>query len=272
MQLKLQALKKYVCNWNPSAQRTIRIDVTKNKTVLVFDFGGGTLDLSIVRFPQKEIIINSGIPLGGDLINSNFFYEKIAHYLGKGGKYGNKNMTIPDALYLKMKNWYAISLMKNSDFYGSIDQFSYMNSDPKKVRDLEMLVSYNLGFKLYEEIDRLKKALSFQQENTFSLPLPNSEIIEMVQRHELEEIIKNDLLDIHKLIETTLKNAGLTTDQIDEIVITGGSSLIPSVINILSENFGSNKLSNRDTFTSVAAGLALYALEEYLNNNIQKEV
>jgi hypothetical chaperone protein len=55
----------------------------------------------------------------------------------------------------------------------------------------------------------------------------------------------------------TIERAGCSPDEIDAVVTTGGSSLIPAFRRVLSETLPSATLAEADTFTSVAAGLAM---------------
>ena len=55
------------------------------------------------------------------------------------------------------------------------------------------------------------------------------------------------------------KRAGIAPGDIDRILTTGGTSLIPAVRNMLKQRYGADKLHQRDTFTSVATGLAIVA-------------
>jgi hypothetical chaperone protein len=55
------------------------------------------------------------------------------------------------------------------------------------------------------------------------------------------------------------KLAGIAPHQIDRILTTGGTSLIPAVRDMLKKRYGNDKLHRRDTFTSVASGLAIVA-------------
>ena len=54
----------------------------------------------------------------------------------------------------------------------------------------------------------------------------------------------------------TLQRANLATADIDIVLCTGGSSLIPAVRRILDERFP-HQVVEHDPFTSVAAGLAI---------------
>ena len=62
--------------------------------------------------------------------------------------------------------------------------------------------------------------------------------------------------DLKEAIQNTLMKANIANNQIDLVIRTGGSSLIPAVNRILNEHF-SGKVIDHDPFTSVAAGLAI---------------
>lgn len=229
------------------------------QTVLVFDFGGGTLDLSLVRFPQQEVVVNTGIPLGGDLINSRIFSQRIATYFAKGATYGHSRLTMPDHIYRQLQHWYSISLLKNDDFAKSLENYSYQNTNPQGLLNLEDLVFKNLGFSLYEQLDSNKKELSSQEETLFRFQLPRDLITESISREEFEHILAHDLDSIRNLVDETLQQAEVKAEEVDLVTMTGGSSLIPAVQDILKQKFGEQKLTSKSTFTSVASGLAVLA-------------
>ena len=239
------------------------IDTKENHTALMFDFGGGTLDLTVMKFPEKEVLSNCGLPLGGDLLNSSLFSEKISKHFGKGSTYGEREMPMPDHIYEKLKNWYTISIMKTDKFADSLENLEYKNSNPVAIKNLKHLVFDNLGFGLYQEIDKTKVGLSNLQEDKFKFDSMDVVVEEYVSRDEFEDIISNHLGDVEKLINETLETAKIKEDQIDVVATTGGSSLIPSVKKLLIKRFGENKLKDSDAFTSVSTGLALKAHETY---------
>ena len=59
------------------------------------------------------------------------------------------------------------------------------------------------------------------------------------------------------IILKTLEKAGVKPDEVDKVVRTGGSSLIPVFADMLEEIFGREKITLFETFTSIASGLAL---------------
>jgi hypothetical chaperone protein len=56
---------------------------------------------------------------------------------------------------------------------------------------------------------------------------------------------------------------GLSTDKVDRVFMTGGTSLVPAVRNIFSRRFGEARLSSGGEFVSVATGLAYRAAEVF---------
>lgn len=240
------------------------LNINKNQIAMMFDFGGGTLDLTIMKFPEKKVIINSGIPLGGDYINSQIFTERIGKYFGQNTTYGDLSLPVPSSIYQSLKNWYSISLLKTENFAETLEKLKFNNSDPQTIDALQSLIWNNLGFKLYEEIDNTKKGLSSNKEQVLKFVENLINIYEKITIDEFNIIIKNDLEDIENLINHTLSQAKLQLTDIDFVSTTGGSSLIPAIKNLLQNKFGEEKMKHTDAFTSVSKGLALRAYEEFL--------
>src|SRR5258708_3455285 len=239
------------------------VDIETNKIALIYDFGGGTLDISIFKFPEKKVLANVGLPIGGDHFNTEIFITKIAKYFGSELKYGINQLNLPSYIFTSLKNWYAISLLKNETFINDLEDFKFMNSDINSLNALKSLVYNNLGFGIYEEIERVKKALSNKIAEIYKFDAKDIKIASEVTRLVFEEILKNDLLEIKKILNKALGIAGLTSNDIDIVATTGGSSLIPVIHEQLVEMFGKEKIKKSDTFTSVARGLAIKAQEIY---------
>ncbi|MDD5371169.1 MAG: Hsp70 family protein, partial [Anaerolineaceae bacterium] len=74
---------------------------------------------------------------------------------------------------------------------------------------------------------------------------------------------ERDIRDYHKRIEQvvldTVAASGFEPGHIDVVVKTGGSSNIPLFAGMLERIFGAERVKSTDAFSSVAAGLGLYA-------------
>lgn len=246
-----------------AAARAYNIQVNKQQNILVFDFGGGTLDISITQAPSGKILAVEGAPIGGDLLNSMIFIQKLLKYFGGDAKYGDKGLPMPTYIEKALENWYSISLLKTQSFIDTIEKLKEMSSDRAALDRLRDLITYNLGFFVYEKIDVAKKEISQVQDAQISIKEKSIAIEEILNRIEFEEIIQTKLVEIAELVHQALMSAELGPADIDAVVTTGGSSLIPAVQYLLIDIFGNEKVKSFDVFESVAKGLALKAAEVY---------
>jgi hypothetical chaperone protein len=93
------------------------IDAQVDRTIMVFDFGGGTLDISIVNLADKQVVATVGLPIGGDYLNSKLFTHYIAPYFGSQTTYGLKELPLPRYIFDRMEHWYQISCLRPSNFF-----------------------------------------------------------------------------------------------------------------------------------------------------------
>ena len=77
-----------------------------------------------------------------------------------------------------------------------------------------------------------------------------------VTREAFEALISDLLEEFEKAVDDTLTRVGLPSDEIDIVLRTGGSSLIPAVRRILDRRFP-GRVVEHDPFTGVASGLAI---------------
>ncbi|MDX9976377.1 MAG: Hsp70 family protein, partial [FCB group bacterium] len=85
------------------------------------------------------------------------------------------------------------------------------------------------------------------------------DIEEHLERVEFAHIIEHSLSEMERSILEAESAAGVKPDGVDKVLTTGGTSLVPAVRQMLEERYGRERLLPRDTFTSVATGLAVVA-------------
>ena len=112
----------------------------------------------------------------------------------------------------------------------------------------------NYSYLVFQTLKDLKATLSSQTEAR--LDIPELDIEFTVTRAHFEELIESAVLDFENAITQVLKNANLQPEEIDLVIRTGGSSLIPIIKQSLNQSFPF-KVVEHDPFTSVAAGLAI---------------
>ena len=113
---------------------------------------------------------------------------------------------------------------------------------------------------MFEEIKAFKAELSVSESAV--LDIPEIDIQVEVERWEFEAMIAPLLFEFEQAISKILDSAGYQAGDIDLVLRTGGSSLIPAVKDILDNQFA-GKVVEHDPFTSVAAGLAIADYHQY---------
>jgi hypothetical chaperone protein len=161
-------------------------------------------------------------------------------------------------------NW-PVSYMLNQNKYTAplIERMSDHDEGAVKFRRLYDLIKQNYSYQVFEAIRSLKAELSVAISAT--LDIPELDIKVELERWEFEMMISDLLLEFDQAISQILKTLDLSVNDIDLVIRTGGSSLIPAVKDILDNKFF-GKVVEHDPFTSVAAGLAM--ADYYGYNNV----
>jgi hypothetical chaperone protein len=232
------------------------VNLASPARVLVFDFGGGTLDICVMKFPEKKVEAVVGRAIGGDLLNSILVNEKLLKYFGAKVVISGK-LEMPRHYFLAFRNWFHLTLLKNVAELGSLDYLKINADDPKPVENLKNLVMKDYGYDLFARVDEAKVRLSEETESEIGFRCPDFGFKEKIKREEFEAMIETEVEETKKCLEECLEKAGVTAEEIDKVLITGGSSKIPIFANILKNQWGEEKLYWGDRFTSVGAGLSL---------------
>ncbi len=234
------------------------------QTLLAVDFGGGTLDLCVIRRAQTEftVIATHGIGLGGDHIDQLLFKELLFPLLGKGERWkrAGEDREIETLFPFEeyedlLLNW-AISYMLNQNKFTTplMQRIGVNDNAAVKFQRLYDLIKSNYSYLVFQCIKELKAELS--EKESALLDIPELDIEFTVSREQFELMITDILERFSKAISDLLKQVNLGSADIELVIRTGGSSLIPAVKKILEQRFP-GKVIEHDPFTSVAAGLAI---------------
>jgi hypothetical chaperone protein len=236
----------------------------QSQMLLAVDFGGGTLDLCVIRREQSdfEVIATHGIGLGGDHIDQVMFKELLFPLLGKGERWkrAGEDREIETLFPFEeyedlLLNW-AVSYMLNQNKFTTplMKRISVGDEASIKFQRLYDMIKSNYSYLVFQCIKELKAELS--EADSAKLDIPELDIEFELSREEFELMI-SDLLDkFSQSITDLLQRVELESSDIDLVIRTGGSSLIPAVKRILEARFP-GKVIEHDPFTSVAAGLAI---------------
>ncbi len=187
-----------------------------DQKIVVFDFGGGTHDVSILELGDGvfEVLATDGdTHLGGDDVD-----EKII-------------------------NWLAEEFMAEE----SMD----LRKDPMALQRLK------------EAAEKAKIELSSSAQTEINLPYVTAtasgpkHLVRTLTRSKFEQLIDDLVKRTIEPCQTALKNAGLSTKDIDEVILVGGSTRIPAVQAAVEKFFGKapSKGVNPDEVVAVGAAI-----------------
>lgn len=238
--------------------------LTGGATVLVADFGGGTSDFSIIRFDRKDgrvtskALSHSGVPVAGDAFDYRIIDQVVSPELGKGTTYLSfgKVLPIPNRYYSAFARWSQLAVMKSSRELRELKSLARTAVDPG-VEAFIGLIEGDHGYPLYRAVSQVKEALSKADEAVFRFKADAIDIEAPITRARFERWIAPELLQIEQALEQAISDAGLTADAIDQVFLTGGSSLVPAVRTLFIDRFGGDKIASGGEFESIASGLAL---------------
>ena len=233
--------------------------------VLVFDFGGGTLDVTIMRIDRRgarEVLATDGVPIGGDLLDRRIVMGKLLPHFGAGATLGPRKLPLPAGLLEHLSEWQTIVDLTQPRYLDIIDEAIRTSDKPNELKALRTLVRENYGLPLYEEVERAKVRLSDVRTTTIGMDVPGVQFTDTFERWDFERLIGPDAREVATCVDRAVAAAGLRHADIDVVLRTGGSSRIPRYVRMLAEKFGEEKLQEMDVFTGVASGLAIAASEQ----------
>lgn len=234
---------------------------TERQNILVFDFGGGTLDMTIIEVggaqPPKTIA-TQGVLLGGDDLTA-VLVQNLYHYFGKGSLLAD-GLPFPSHIFQMLNNWQNIVELSRPQYAQIIEQAKH-GSDSLGAQRLENLANKKLGFKLFRELERVKIGLSSSHFMAMSFMEEELKFSETILRTRFEKQIEKEVQMVDEAIDELMHKSGLKAEQIQAVLRTGGSSEIPVFINLLARRFGEDRICGIDSFTTIVGGLALKAYE-----------
>lgn len=242
--------------------------LTKKENVLVADLGGGTTDFTyLVLDPAKvgskdrknDMMATGGIYIGGDSFDSAFMWEKGTPYFGKHTQYEatpGKVLTVPKSLFVNICSWEKMNFFNGQRVKKEIEDYYYFSKNDRKFKNLITLVDNNLGYSVFQAIEKTKITLSNAPSSPFSYHQMDIEIEEEIPLADYEQLIKKDVERISAYLDEFMLQNKIEAKDIDSLFLTGGTSMVASIQSLFKNRFPHIALNSGDNFKSVAKGLA----------------
>ena len=137
----------------------------------------------------------------------------------------------------------------------------------KKLNFDEVKNNNKIRKKLKIACENIKKILSTSEQTILRINnfYNNQDISEKITRKEFEDICNNLFMRLEEVLDSALKSANISKEEIDEIILVGGSTRIPKVKEIVKNYFGKDPNDNINADEVVAFGATINA-EKILHN------
>ena len=207
---------KRVINEPTAAALAYGLNKKKDEKIVVYDFGGGTFDISILDVGADTVEVKA---TGGDThLGGDDFDQKLMDWIVKEFKKDN-----------------GIDLSKD-----------------------------NLAIqRIKESAEKAKIELSSSLETEINLPFITSgsdgpkHLLYKLTRAQLENMVGEYIDKSIELVKKTLKEADLEPSQINEVVLVGGQTRMPRIVEEVKKLFGKepNKEVNPDEVVAIGAAI-----------------
>ncbi len=211
---------KRIVNEPTAAALAYGLDKKKDETIAVYDFGGGTFDISIPEVGEGVIEVkatNGDTHLGGD----------------------NIDQRIVDWLIAEFKQEESLDLTSRGN---------------------EMALQ-----RLKDAAEKAKIELSTTLETEINLPFITADatgpkhLVRKLTRAKLEQIVEDLIERSVDPCKKCLADAGVSTSQIDEVVLVGGQTRMPKIQELVKKLFGREPHRGVNPDEVVAVGAAVQA-------------
>lgn len=238
-----------------------------DELILIGDFGGGTSDFSLVRVgptivhqgrTDRDLLGNAGVGIAGDAFDAQIVRHLVSPDLGSKSKFRSmdKLLPLPAWPYSGLERWHQLSFLKTNEVIEQLERIKAQALEPQMIGYLIHLIKYDLGYQLHQSVQKLKTELSSWNTSEFEFKDGDLLLRSTVDRTSFEEWIEHELDQISHCIDGLLAKTGVQPKDVDAVFLTGGSSFVPAVRRIFTQQFGASKIRSGDEFTSVAMGLA----------------
>ena len=233
--------------------------IREPQNVVIFDFGGGTLDIAVMRLGDprdRQVYASGGVDIAGSDFDRAIIEKRMLAHFGYGQvRHHPEIMEMIHAI----PDWMALPELGTPINKNILEKAIHAGTAPIQLKALEGLIYNDLAFTFYNRVEAGKIALSGDGATIITLEDKEIALWELYTRHQFETDISHYLNDVEKVLLDTIAKSGLEPGSIDAVVKTGGSSSIPLFTEMLTRIFGAEKVKESNAFTSVVAGLAIKA-------------
>jgi hypothetical chaperone protein len=242
--------------------------VTRETLVLIVDIGGGTSDFTVLRLgPQRagqadrsqDILATSGVHIGGTDFDQRLNLERVMPELGYR-HLGTEGREVPSRVFFELSTWHLIHWAQTPQAVGQAQLLRSNYSDRRLHERLMEVLRERHGHRIANEVEAAKIAASTRDETVdIDLGFAEPQLRATLSPTDMREQLADSLEAVLACAHSCVKRAGLRSQDLGAIYLTGGSSALRPFQDALRRSFAGVRLVEGDLFGGVAAGLAYAA-------------
>lgn len=241
------------------------INISGEKLAIVVDLGGGTSDFTVIRLSNKyihkadrtaDILANTGIRVGGNDFDKDLSLAAIMPELGYRSTYGAKNLEVPLYHYFDLSEWSKVNFLYTTKIIFQTKQILFEAHDKIRYKRLLQVLEQETGHTLLAATEETKIALTSQAEYDAPFDFLEDGLTTKVTREQFDAAIFQKIEKISNSALQCLSDAGVQKEDIDLVILTGGSTEVPLIQSEFKRLFPNAALADENKLSSVGLGLA----------------
>jgi hypothetical chaperone protein len=241
------------------------IKIEGEKLAIVADLGGGTSDFTVIRLSRKyvsksdrtsDILANTGVRIGGNDFDKELSLKVIMPEIGYLSTYGKKHLEVPLKYFHDLAEWSKVNFLYTPKVLSQVRQFLHESHDKKRLGRLLKILEQERGHSLLASAEDTKIALTSEHNHRAQFGFLEEDLYVPVNRKQFEDAIQNEIQKISDAATACLSAAGTKAQQIELIILTGGSTEIPIVQLAFRKLFPQAAVADENKLSSVGLGLA----------------
>ena len=236
---------------------------------LVADIGGGTADFSIIRLSparhldedrSKDILANTGVHVGGTDFDRALSLAKVMPYFGYRTRMQRRpELFMPNGPFVDLATWHRIQMLYTRNSINFITDLNQEAQQPQLLRRLLNLATQRTGHRLATDVEKAKIDLAQHSGATLNPDYIDPPLDIAMLPEDLESVSVDLCQSIRASIRKCIADADVVADDIQTLLLTGGTTAIPFVRDLCCREVPKARMVLQDRFGSVALGLGVEA-------------
>ncbi len=248
------------------------VKISGEKLALVADLGGGTSDFTVIRLSNKntrkadrssDILANTGVRIGGNDFDRDLSLAAIMPEIGYKSTYGEKNLEVPLKPYHDLAEWSKVNFLYTPKIMTQMRQLLNSSHDRKRFSRLLQILEQETGHAVLAATEETKIALTSASVYHTPFSFLEEGLYIPVMRKQFEEAIRLEVARILDSVMQCLREAGVRKEDIDLVILTGGSTEVPLIQTEFRQLFPNAALADENKLSSVGLGLAYDSQNRY---------